>query len=268
MTLLAQYFDALSATFKRDALVFLTYRWRLFSHIATIFFSLTMFYFLSRLVRQNAVGSHAHYYAFAVVGIVGASVLTSALNIAISVRGELMAGTFERMLISAFGPVGCVISEAVFPIFLSLVTASLMLLFASTIYGVPVHLAGIPAALGVSALGALALTCIGLMFVAGVFMFKSSMGVAWVVGALALLGGAYFPVKLFPAWIEWVSQVQPFTPAVDLLRHSLLGTTTMEPAWLELAKLVGFTVVLMPVSAALMWYAIHASRRRGTLLEY
>jgi ABC-type multidrug transport system permease subunit len=104
--------------------------------------------------------------------------------------------------------------------------------------------------------------------VGGLIAYKSAMGATWVLAALGLLGGIYFPVKLFPAWISWASQVQPLTPAVDLLRHLLVGTPSTQPPWLELLKVSGFAAVLMPISAAVLWQAVKISRRRGTLMEY
>jgi ABC-2 type transport system permease protein len=89
-----------------------------------------------------------------------------------------------------------------------------------------------------------------------------------VLAALGLLGGIYFPVKLFPAWISWAAEVQPLTPAVDLLRHTLVGTPSMQAPWFELLKLVAFAAVLMPISSLVLWQAVRISRRRGTLMEY
>lgn len=196
------------------------------------------------------------------------AVLTSALNTSQVVRAELMAGNFERILISPLGPVGGVVAVAAFPIVYATLFAALMLTLAAGVFGVPVHPVGIPPALGVAMLGALAFAAIGLFFVAALFAYKSAMGVTWVIAALGILGGVYFPITLVPGWIRWVSEVQPFTPAVDLLRHLLVNTPSIQPVWLELLKLAGFTAVLMPASAAALWFAVNVSRRRGTIMEY
>ena len=136
------------------------------------------------------------------------------------------------------------------------------------IFGVPLHLAGLPLALGVGALGVVAFACIGLLFVAALLAYKSAVGAAWVLSAITLLGGAYFPVRLFPGWIRWVSDVQPFTPAADLIRHSLVGTPSVQPVWVELIKLGAFTAVLTPLSFTVLWLAVNLSRRRGTIMEF
>ena len=268
MTVFTQYVGAVTATIKRDTLIFLSYRFRVVSQILTMLFTLTIFYYVAKLVRPGAIGPHGQYFSFVVVGIVTTAVLTSALNSAQIVRMELMAGNFERVLISPLGPVWGVVAVAAFPICYATVFAGAMLGLAAAVFGVPVHTANILPALGVAALGASALAWIGLLFVAGLLAYKSAMGATWVIAGLSLLGGAYFPLRLFPGWIRWTSEVQPFTPAVDLLRHLLIGTRPLEPVWLELVKLVGFNVVLMPASVAVLWLAVDLSRRRGTIMEY
>jgi hypothetical protein len=62
--------------------------------------------------------------------------------------------------------------------------------------------------------------------------------------------------------------VQPFTPAVDLMRHVMVGGRLHEALATELAKLVGFSSVLLPLSIWALVTAVRVSRRRGTILEY
>jgi ABC-2 type transport system permease protein len=268
MATLAPYAGAVLATMKRDAHIFLSYRLRVVSQVMAMLFSLLLFYYVGKLIPAGEIGPHGQYFAFAVVGIVTTAVLTSALGSAQIVRMELMQGNFERILISPLGPVWGVVAVAAFPIVYSTVFAGAMLALAALLFGVPILAAGIAPALGVGILGALCLACIGLLFVAALIAFKSALGATWVIAGLSLLGGAYFPLRLFPSWIRWTSEVQPYTPTVDLLRHLLIGTRPVEAVWLELVNLVGFAVVLMPVAGAVLWLAVKVSRRRGTIMEF
>ena len=195
MTVAAQYAQAMFATVRRDAAIFLSYRMRIFTQGLAMLFTLTTFYYVSKLVRPDAVGQHGQYYAFVVVGIVTMTILTSALNLAEVVRMELMAGNFERVLISPLGPVAGAIALAAYPIAYATMFSGVMLALAAGVYGVPVHLAGIPLALLVAALGALAFAAVGLLFVGAMIAYKSAMGAVWVVSALSLLAGVYFPVS-------------------------------------------------------------------------
>ena len=268
MSVCGEYAGAAMAMLKRDASIYVSYRLRLASQLLATLFTLTIFFYVAKLVRSGAVGHHADYYAFVVVGIATLTVLDAALTVSQLVRMELVGGTFERLLISPFGPVAGAMSMAAFPIAFATLFAGLLLALAEVIFGVPIRVDGIPMALVVVALGGVAFAAIGLLFVGGLIAYKSAMGATWVLAALGLLGGIYFPVKLFPAWIGWASEVQPLTPAVDLLRHLLVGTPSTQPPWLELLKVSGFAAVLTPISAAVLWQAIKISRRRGTLMEY
>ena len=116
MTLAGLYVGAIWGTVRRDVAIFASYRLRILNQIFALLLSLTTFYSISKLVRPDAVGARGHYYAFAAVGTVIVTILTSALTTSQVVRAELMQGNFERVLISPLGPLGGIVSIAVFPI--------------------------------------------------------------------------------------------------------------------------------------------------------
>jgi ABC-2 type transport system permease protein len=97
---------------------------------------------------------------------------------------------------------------------------------------------------------------------------KAPPGTNYLIVGIAFISGLYFPVALLPGWVQWMSEVQPFTPAVNLLRWSLVGQPLAESAWVETAKLAGFAVVMVPVAIAVMAAMLRQSRRRGTILEF
>lgn len=268
LTVTGGYCDAICATVKRDLTIFLSYRMRVVSQMAAMLLTMTMFYYVSKLVRPGVLGPRGTYFAYVVVGIISLAALTAALNTAQLVRMELFAGTFERPIVSPLGPAGGAVALAVFPILYALALSGCMLVVAAMVYGFPVALGGIPAALGISAVAAVTFAAIGLLLVAALIAFKSAMAASWVLAGFSILGGVYFPTTLFPRWIQWLAEVQPFAPAVDLIRHFLLNTAPAHPVWEELAKLVGFTALLIPLAAIALRLAVRHSRRRGTLLEY
>ncbi len=262
------YLGAVTATIRRDFAIFISYRFRFVTQILGVLFSLLTFYYIARLVPADAVGGRGHYFAFAMVGIVIMSVLSAALTTSQIVRFELMQGNFERILISPAGAIGGVLSLAVFPIVYAIGFAAIMFVLAVLLFGVPLHASGIPLALLAAILGSSAFACIGVLFTASLLVVKSPLGPTWVISGLTLIGGAYFPTRLFPSWIRWASDVQPFTPTVDLLRHELVGTPSMEPRWVELLKLFGWCGVLIPVSVLALRLAVNFARRRGTIMEF
>jgi ABC-2 type transport system permease protein len=262
--------SAAAALVRRDFQVALSYRTRFLSHLLSVFFTLILFHFISRLVRVPSFGSPVAYYAFAVIGLITLQVLNSTLAMPPAVlRQELVAGTFERLLVSPFGAVRGIASTLIFPFVYALLTALVMLLVAGTLFGVQLHWATVPLVVPVGLLGALSFAPFGLLFLALLLVSKQSVtGATFVVAGISLISGLYFPVALLPGWMRFLSNVQPFTPSTDLMRHLMVGTRLHEAAIVELAKIAGFAALLMPLSILAVNVALKVSRKRGTILEY
>jgi ABC-2 type transport system permease protein len=265
---LALQLDAAAAVFWRDVLVFKTYRWRLVTENLGIVFSLALFYYLSRLVRVSAFESPDAYFAFVVVGLLVLQVLQSTFRLPGQIRQELVAGTFERVLVSPFGAVWGIVAFLLFPTLYALVLAALTLLTAALLFGLPVAWSTAALAAPVALLGCLCFAPLALGFAAATVRFKQAPGTAYVLAMISLVAGLYFPVALLPDWIEWASSVQPFTPAVDLLRHLLAGLPLQHSPWLDLAKLLGFAVLSIPIGVFLVNRAVESGRRLGVITEY
>jgi ABC-2 type transport system permease protein len=258
------------AVFRRDLAVRLSYRARFVSQLLSAFFSLTLFFYISRLVRVESFASGDAYYAFAVVGLVILQVLNSTLQAPpTNLRQELVAGNFERIVVSPAGPVSTLTSMLVFPLVYTLALALMMLVFAGLVFDMSVHWATLPLAVPVALLAGLSFAPFGLLLLSLVLIFKQAVsGTTWIVAGISLIAGLYFPVSLLPNWIEWASEIQPFTPAADLLRHLIVDTPLQHAAWVDVLKLAGFAAVLFPISAWCVAAAIERARRTGTITEY
>jgi ABC-type polysaccharide/polyol phosphate export permease len=152
---------------------------------------------------------------------------------------------------------------------MALVMGTLILALAAGVFGMPLDWATAPLALPVAVLGALAFVPFGITIAAITVAFKQApQATSFIIAAVSLLAGFYFPISYLPHWIRWTANVQPFTPAVELMRHLLLGTPLTHPAWLDLATITGFAAALLPLSIWTLTTAIQWGRRRGTITEY
>jgi ABC-2 type transport system permease protein len=265
-----RYVSAALGIVRRDAAVFVSYRLRFVSQVASTLLSLVLFYYVSRLVDVDTFLSPDDYFAFATVGVVIFGVLTSTLVAAPgTLRQELVAGTFERMLVSPFGGVAGVLSMLIFPFAYALAHGAVTLLLAVVIFGLPLEWPSAAMAAPVALLGVLAFLPFGVVVAAAVVVLKQAMGAtSFLIAGISVVAGLYFPVALLPAWIEWLSHVQPFTPAVDLLRNLLVGTPLEASPGAEAAKLALFAVTLLPASIWLLHRSLELGRRRATIMEY
>ena len=262
------WFDAALGIVRRDAQIFFSYRTRFLTQNVGIIFSLSLFYYLSRLVRVGQFSDPGEYFAFVTVGLIILGVLRSTFSSPLQLRQELVAGTFERMVLSPFGPVSSIVAMLVFPFLLALSTAALTLLLAALVFGLDVAWSTAALALPVGMIGALAFMPVSLIFCASVVVYKQAPGANYVLALISLVAGFYFPVSLLPSWIRWTSEIQPFTPAVDLMRHVLVGLPLQGSAAGDVARLCGFAVVLMPVGLLILGAAVRKARTRGTIIEY
>ena len=269
MNLFPRYAAAVAGVVQRDFALFVSYRTVFFTQCLSLAFSVTLFYYLSRLVTIESFGSPDRYFEFVLIGMVILQAVTATLaTLPGTVRQELVAGTLERLVLSPFGAVGGVLAMVIFPFIKATIFGMVMIAIAMVAYGLELQWPTALLAFPVAALGALAFTPFSLLFTAAVFAFKQAPGTGFVLSAVTLVSGMYFPVELLPGWIQWASEVQPFTPSVDLMRHLLVGRELDGSAWLEVARLVGFGVVLLPVGVVAMWTALRFAQRRGTVTEY
>ena len=260
---------AFLAVMRRDLVIFLSYRTRLVSQTLTSLFSLTLFYYVSRLVHVSGFATPAAYFGYVVVGIALVSVLYSCFSIAEMVRQELVAGTFERLLLSRFGAIRSVVAMTLFPLCYSFVLAAITLSIGWAVFGLQLHWSTVPLSVPAMLLALTAFLPFGLFFAALTVATKQgAVGTSWVIALISIVGGLYFPISLLPGWAQTTAKLQPFTPATEMLRHLLVGSPLETSPGAAVAKLLAFAALLLPLSLYALHTALRLGQRRGTIIEY
>jgi ABC-2 type transport system permease protein len=218
----------------------------------------------------GAFKSPDDYFAFVVVGIVTLEVLSATLVATPTrIRQELLVGTFEKLILSPFGCVAAVASMTLFPFLQAIVQGIVTIGFAAIVFTLPLHWPTVALAIPVVALSMLAFLPFSLFVAAGVIVVKQAQsGVGFLITGISLIAGFLFPVSLLPGWIEWASKVQPFTPALQLQRHLLVGTPVDGSIEVALLKMILSAVLLIPPGLWAVSMAIRIGQRRGTVIEY
>jgi ABC-2 type transport system permease protein len=269
MTRLRPWIDAMWGIVRRDAILFVSYRSQVVAQFVGPLFTITLFYYISHLLTAKSIHSPGGYFGFVIVGLVIVQILTISMGVMpVTVRQELVSGTIERFLVSAHGPVNGIVGTMLFPLINAVLSGVLLLTLATVIFGLPLAATSV-LAIPVALLGTLAFMPFAFFLVSLVMAFKqASSATQFIVAGVAIVGGLYFPTSLLPGWIRWASDVQPFTPATDLLRHLLVNTPLTHPAIVELLKLAGFVAVLLPAGLVLLRASIRYGQRTGTVAEY
>ena len=186
------------------------------------------------------------------------------------VRQELIAGTFDRLLLSPFGGIRSVIAMSLFPMAYSFVLATLTLTLGCVIFGLQLHWSTVPLAIPVMLLVLLSFLPFGILFASLTVVVKQgNVGTTWVIALLSIVGGLYFPVSLLPGWVQTVVE----TAAVHGSHRP-----AAPPARQQLARGVPADVVAearsdsrpccSPASILILARAIGFGQRRGTIIEY
>lgn len=258
------------AVIRRDILVFRSYRLRFAGQVLSSFLTVAVFYYVSRMVALPPFRDPDAYFAFAVIGVVILQVLFATVGgLAGLVRQELVAGTFERFVVSPFGPVAAVVSMIVFPFLLATLSGLITIALAAIVFGMPMRWSTVPLGIPLALLGCLAFAPFGVLGAAAAILMKQAQsGVSFLVTGISFIAGFVFPVALLPGWIQWASDVQPFTPMVELLRNVLVGTPLTESVWHSLLKIFVAVVVLFPLATWTLAVAIRKGQRLGTIIEY
>lgn len=254
---------------QRDARIFWSYRFRPLRELVGTILAVILFYQLAQLISTARFPTPAAYFEYAAVGLALMPLLRAGLATPpAALREELLAGTFERLALSPLGAPLCLLATLVFPLVVGLLSALTILLVAALVFGLSLDWPGALLALPLGILTACALAPFGALLLAAAVLFKQvGAGSGWLVTALALVGGVYFPATLLPGWIGWASDVQPLTAALELLRHALTGATLTGPIGEELVTVSLFAAIGLPLGAVLLGAACGVARRRGSLLE-
>lgn len=260
----------IAAVVRRDAAIYFSYRLRMISQISLALFTVTLFYYVSRLVNVSRFPTPDAYFAYVVVGLVILHFLTATLALAPNnLRTEMVAGTFERFVVSPLGAAAGLLGIAIFPTLAAFATGAVTLLFAVVLFGFPLGGADALLAIPVAVLAALSFLPFALLVAAVVLVSKQAGNIGnLVVIGLSLAGGVYYPPELMPGWTRWLTEVQPFTPALELLRHLLIDAPTEGDPGLDALRLALFAAVMTPISYRVLVAAVRLCRRRGTLTEY
>ena len=100
-------------------------------------------------------------------------------------------------------------------------------------------------------------------------IFKKSDPMDFFFGNVSrLVSGVFFPVTVFPHWLQHVAWALPLTHALEGVRLTLLTGASLRSITGSLVYLVVFSLVALPVSTVVFRYAVAHAKTNGTLVHY
>jgi ABC-2 type transport system permease protein len=264
----------LQAFLRRDLMVAWSYRLAFFSDAANLVFQAALFYFFDQMIDPGALpdfdGVQPSYLAFVTVGIALGGFLQLGLNqVAAAVRSEQVMGTLESLFMTPTRPALLQMGLAVYNFIYVPIRTGLFLTFVALFFDISFVAGGIPAALLILLLFIPLVWGLGLIGAAFILTFRRGGGFVGIAGfVLSVSSGAYFPVALFPKWVEVLASGNPITVAFTATREALIGGSGMADLGSSLAILAVGAIVALWLGTATMGWALRRERRMGTLGLY
>lgn len=262
------------AFLRRDLLVAWSYKVSFFSDIVNLAFQVFIFYFIGQLIDPAKLpqfgGSQTTYLEYVALGIaLGAFVRVALRQIAGTFRDEQYQGTLECLMLTPTRAVTIQLGSLVYELIYVPIRTVIFLAVIAVAFGLSFDVGGILPAMVVL----LALTPfvwgLGVAAAAGVIAFRRGEGgVGFIATLLTISSGAYFPLTVFPSWLQTLAEANPFAIALDAMRHAVLGGTGWSEVVPTLAELVPLAAVSVVAGHLLYSRALRREFRRGSLGEY
>ncbi|MBI5888748.1 MAG: ABC transporter permease [Deltaproteobacteria bacterium] len=198
-------------------------------------------------------GSGVHYIQFILPGIVGMTILFSAIFSTISVVWDREFGFLREMLVAPVPRVTIVFGKLISGTALSVFQGAALLVVAPFI-GLSLGFYDFLAMLLLMALAAFAITSLGLLvasFLTSLEGFNVIMN--FIILPMFFLSGALYPLSVLPFYIRVFSYINPLSYGVDSFKHILLpGTGRLSaefPLYLDIIFVSVFSVIMTFSSA-------------------
>jgi ABC-2 type transport system permease protein len=263
-----------AAFIKRDFLTEISYKSAFLMNLIGVVFSVLTFFFIARLFGK-AAAPHLQeyggdYFPFVLIGIAFSTFLGVGLGTSAgALRQEQMIGTLEAMLITPTRATSIVIYLSLWNFIYSSFNILVYLLIGRFIFGIEFSLSHPLLIAVVFFLSILSFSSLGIISSCFVMVFKRGNPVNWIVSSsFDLLGGVYYPITILPGPLQVISHALPITYALQALRGILLTGYSFTQVRTEILALLGFALVLFPLSVLLFEFALKWAKKDGSLSQY
>ena len=270
------YLRAVLAIAKKDTIMFFRYPLNALFRVVEPIAWLTPIYFLGRSFAGPggnagfaAYTGTADYMSFILIGTLLANYISAVFwGMGYALKTEMDSGVLESNWLMPVPRVLMLVGQTLASLAITTFNSAGLLLLAWLAFGFRASGDVLAAALPLVPM-LVALYGFGFAFAALVLLMKEANTLVDVSNfVLSLLSGSQFPVSVLPRLLLPLSLAIPLTYGFDSVRGYLLGTTTLLPMQYELAILVLFMCVMVPLGFLIFKRVERHCRTLGTLSQH
>lgn len=262
------------AFFYRDFLESISYPVQLLIDLSVLLANGLAFFFIAKLIDPQKLtyfqSYSGGYFPYVFLGIAVSGFQSTALqSFSKAVQKEQGAGTLEAILISGTSLSIVVFSNFLWTSLATLLRLCLYLLAGALLFEVDLSQINLLSFTLSSLLLLFSLAGFGLISAGIVLVFKRGDPLSFILqGTSRILSGVYFPASLLPSWLSFLGRLLPLTYGLDAMRQSVLQGKGLLDLSAPLWTLTAFSLFLLPCGILFFKFAIHQTRRDGSLLSY
>ena len=264
----------LVAFLRRDFLVAWSYRMSFVSDAINLVAQALIFYYVAQMIDPATLplygGTRPGYMAFVAVGIGLSAFLQVGLGkMATAIRQEQVAGTLESLLLTPTRITTLQMGSIAYDLLYVPLQTAMFLVFIAVGFAVDFDVSGLGPATAVLVAFLPFAWGLGVITAAGILTFRRGSGLFGLAAyVLTFMSGAYFPLALFPEWVQSVARLNPIAIALEGMRAALLGGASWPELTDDIAILAAVSAVCMAIGLFTFRWALRRELRRGSLGLY
>lgn len=211
---------------------------------------------MSRLIPQEVTGTD--YVRFIFPGIIGMTVLFSAIFSSISIIWDKEFGFFKEIMVAPVSRFSIILGKAISGTVLSTIQGIIIMLFSPTI-GLYLNIQEIGGSILIVLLLSFCISSFGIVIASFYESLESfSMIMNFIVMPMFFLSGAMYPIQKLPLVLKFTSLLNPLTYGIDGLKHAMFSEVKLS----DFSLLTDISVLLMFSALSLLFATIIFERRR------
>ncbi len=166
------------------------------------------------------------YMSFLAPGMVVMAIFTASLFSGMSVIWDREFGFLKELLVAPASRTAIILGRSIGDSITAL-AQGLVILAASFLLASQLNPLGIPLAVAVGLLAAIAFTSMGIAIASTMRSFEGfNLIMTFLMLPLLFLSGAFYPIDSLPTWLKTLVYLNPLTYAVDATRYALTGVSS------------------------------------------
>jgi ABC-type multidrug transport system ATPase subunit/ABC-type multidrug transport system permease subunit len=268
------FLKAAWAFLKRDLRSEMSYRVSFILQFVSVFFTVALFYFIAQMFSEATIpyltNYGGDYFSFVLIGIAFAGYFGVGLSgFSSSLRTAQTTGTLEAMVSTPTRLSTIILCSSLWSYLMTTFRVLVYLALGGLLLNVDMGSGNYLAALVVIIFTVISFSSLGIIAAGFIMVIKRGNPITWAFGSASnLLGGIYYPIDVLPGWMQIISKFIPITYALRAMRLALLQGASFVDLLPDILVMVGFSVVLLPISLVVFSYAVRRARIEGSLTHY